>query len=582
LIATSAMAQNDFSERAFFTMIIFENEIKSKNQYEQTIDSIIQEIKSKNVSIVGILSDRNAELLYLIKALFDNRITFIPIDPLFPQERIQYIIHDSNIKAIISQKKYKGQLSDMETFFIDDIKIEPSKRSNNYIENDIAYILYTSGSTGMPKGVEITREALLNFFEGIAEIIDFFVGKRITCLTTVSFDIFFLESIMALHYGLTVVLANEDEQRNPKLMAKLIKDNAVDMIQLTPSRMQLLLNHDKSLSCLKNVKEILIGGESFSLGLLRILQENTTAKIYNMYGPTETTIWSTVSDLTDKEQVDIGRPIKNTKIYIVDESLYILPNGQAGEICIAGKGLANGYVGKNELTAERFIYLPQKPEVRVYRTGDLGRYLDDDSLEYLGRTDNQVKIRGYRIELEEIESQLNQIEGIKQSVVIALETSETEKILQAFYTSESSVITKDISDYLSRKLPSYMIPVIFKRVESFIQTANGKIDRKRVLECIEIKPDDVISQDPDSVELNDIQKRAFEVIISNLNEKALDNVSFETDFASIGLDSITFIKMIVALEGEFDFEFDDEMLLITKFPTVSSMIEYAELKVNQM
>ena len=576
------MAQNDFSERAFFTMIIFENEIKSKNQYEQTIDSIIQEIKSKNVSIVGILSDRNAELLYLIKALFDNRITFIPIDPLFPQERIQYIIHDSNIKAIISQKKYKGQLSDMETFFIDDIKIEPSKRSNNYIENDIAYILYTSGSTGMPKGVEITREALLNFFEGIAEIIDFFVGKRITCLTTVSFDIFFLESIMALHYGLTVVLANEDEQRNPKLMAKLIKDNAVDMIQLTPSRMQLLLNHDKSLSCLKNVKEILIGGESFSLGLLRILQENTTAKIYNMYGPTETTIWSTVSDLTDKEQVDIGRPIKNTKIYIVDESLYILPNGQAGEICIAGKGLANGYVGKNELTAERFIYLPQKPEVRVYRTGDLGRYLDDDSLEYLGRTDNQVKIRGYRIELEEIESQLNQIEGIKQSVVIALETSETEKILQAFYTSESSVITKDISDYLSRKLPSYMIPVIFKRVESFIQTANGKIDRKRVLECIEIKPDDVISQDPDSVELNDIQKRAFEVIISNLNEKALDNVSFETDFASIGLDSITFIKMIVALEGEFDFEFDDEMLLITKFPTVSSMIEYAELKVNQM
>ncbi len=561
-------------------MIIFENEIKERDQCDQAVDSIIQRIKSNGIPIVGLLSDRNAELLYLIQALFDNGIAFVTIDPLFPQERIQYIIRDSGVKTIITQEKYKNQFSDIETITFDDTQNYTQKHYDDYVENDIAYILYTSGSTGMPKGVEVTRNALFNFIEGVSEIIDFSAGKRIACLTTVSFDIFFLESLMALYKGLNVILANEDEQRNPKLMAKLIQENNIDMIQLTPSRMQLLLNHDKNLSCLKNVKEIMIGGEPFPLGLLKTLQENTTAKIYNMYGPTETTIWSTVSDLTNKERVDIGQPIKNTKIYIVDESLYILPNGKAGEICIAGKGLAKGYVGKNDLTAENFIYLPQNPEIKVYRTGDLGRYRDDGNLEYLGRTDNQVKVRGYRIEPEEIESHLNQFEGVNQSVVIALETSDTDKILQAFYTSANNINAKEISDYLSTKIPAYMIPSIFKRVEEFIQTANGKIDRKMVLECVEIEPADVMFEISVSDGLTNTQKRAFEVIVSNLKEKSLDNVSFDTDFSSVGLDSITFITTIVALEGEFDFEFDDEMLLITKFPTIRSMVEYVESKVQ--
>ena len=208
----------------------------------------------------------------------------------------------------------------------------------------------------------------------------------------------------------------------------------------------------------------------------------------------------------------------------------------------------------------------------------MGRYLENGSLEYLGRTDNQVKIRGYRIELEEIESYLNQFERIKQSVVIVLETNENEKILQAFYTSEGDINTKDISDYLSTKLPAYMIPSMFIRVEEFIQTPNGKIDRKRVSECI--KSNQILYQNSDFVELNGIQKRVFEVIIENLSEKRSNDISFDMDFISVGLDSITFIKIIVALECEFDFEFDDEMLSITKFPTVKSMIEYVETKTN--
>lgn len=525
---------------------------------------------------VSVLLDRTYELLFIINRLFESGITFVPIDPELPPARIKHMVTDSKTDYMISQKKYESILVDMNVFYTDkDTQIKDGLRTCSD-EQSLAYILYTSGSTGIPKGVEITRESLLNFIEGISEIIDFKPTKRIACLTTVSFDIFFLESIVAFYKGISVVLASADEQRNPKLMAQLISDNDVDMLQMTPSRMQLLLNHDKELSCLKNVKVIMIGGESFPLTLLRTLQEKTKANIYNMYGPTETTIWSTVSDLTNKSRIDIGRPIKETEVYIVDENLNLAVDGQYGEICITGKGLARGYIGRDDLTAEKFIYLPQKRDVRVYRTGDIGRYLPDGDLEYLGRADNQIKLRGYRIELEEIEFHLNQFDGIKQSVVIARETSETDKILEAFYTSENHIDIKDITDYLAIKLPSYMIPVAFKRIENFIQTANGKIDRKRVLECIEVNAE--VEMVRTSNVRTETQKKALDIILSSMDERFINNVSMDSDFTTIGLDSITFIKIVVSLESEFDFEFDDDMLIVTKFPNIKTMVEYVDSK----
>jgi len=531
-----------------------------------------------NVEKVAIFTNRVQGLHNLYKRLFDQGISFLPLDTSLPEERINQYLTIAGYSTVLTYLEHQNTLNGYEKIYLDSVNFDEIYKSSGSDE-DIAYTIFTSGSTGQPKGVEITREALNNFTDGISEKIDFSPNKRIACFTTVTFDIFFLESIVALQKGLTVVLANEDEQRNPKLMAKLIHDNEVDMIQMTPSRIQLLMNHDKDLTCLENVKEIMIGGEPFPLKLLQTLQSKTSAKIYNMYGPTETTIWSTLSDLTHKNRIDIGHPIKNTEIYIVDDNLSILPNGQAGEICIAGKGLAKGYVGRNDLTAEKFICLPQKPDIRVYRTGDVGMYLPDDDLVCLGRIDNQIKIRGHRIELEEIEAHLNQIEGIDQSVVIVLQTNETDKFLEAFYTSDSNISSKDIVTHLSAKIPSYMLPSVFIRVEKFILNSNGKIDRNRMLECKEVKIDDNVEKASDSDTLNDIQKRAFNIIVSNLSEKSSFDISLNKDINSIGLDSITFIKIVVAFEGEFDFEFDDEMLLITKFTTVKSMIEYVESKV---
>lgn len=546
--------------------IIYNNTQFNIVNYEKYIAQIKdKKIISDNAKKVAFALRRTPDIIFAICMCLEKGITYIPIDPTYPKERIEYIINNAAPDDIIT-----------------DIDLSYELKNNGRLsspDEDLAYVLYTSGSTGNPKGVEVTREGLLNFIDGIAEIIDFSEGKRIACFTTVSFDIFFLESIMALQKGLTVVLANDDEQYNPKLMAELIVKNNVDMIQMTPSRMQLLLNHDKTLNCLRNVKEIMIGGEPFPRNLLKILQEKTSAIIYNMYGPTETTIWSTVSDLTLKDRIDIGNPIKNTDIYITDESMNILENGQAGEICISGRGLAKGYYGQDDLTAERFIFLPKKPDVRMYRTGDLGRYLSDGELEYLGRVDNQVKIRGHRVELEEIEAVIDSFQGISRAIVRTVGLSEIDKILEAIYVGTYDIDKGALQEFLKTKFPDYMVPVKYTQIKSFKYTPNGKIDRNDIDTATITKIETYDSKS--GGDLSELQQRAFSTIKTNLDEKVFSNITIDTDLSGVGIDSITFIKIIVSLEAEFDFEFDDEMLLFTAFPTLRVMIDYVESKVSE-
>ena len=410
-------------------------------------------------------------------------------------------------------------------------------------------------------------------------MIDFSEGRSIACLTNVSFDIFFLESVMPLMIGMKVFLATEEEQNNPKAIATLIKNSQVDMLQMTPSRMQLLLNYDKDLTCLKNVKDIMIGGETFPEKLLHTLQEKTNANIYNMYGPTETTIWSTISNLTNKDAVDIGKPIKDTRVYIVDQDLHIVSDGEIGEICIAGKGLAKGYVNNEDLTKEKFCPLPEKPEEIIYRTGDLGKVLPTGDLICLGRTDSQVKIRGHRIELGEIEFFINQVNGVIQAVATVTEKSENEKIIEAYYTCSKYVTNEQILEYLSKKVPAYMIPTKFYEVDSFELTPNGQIDRKKLqLHIVNIHSNNS-SSDP-GVQ-ND--SKAFEVVAATLSESLeipVESIKIDEPLCELDLDSINFVKLVIALEAEFDFEFDDNKLLISEFPTVLSLVEYIEEKIN--
>ena len=368
-----------------------------------------------------------------------------------------------------------------------------------------------------------------------------------------------------------MVLADENEQSNPKIIGKLIQENNIDMIQMTPSRMQILFYFDKELTCLKNIKTIMLGGEAFPYKLLKALQEKTTAQLYNLYGPTETTIWSTISNLTNDKIVHIGKPIKNTKVYIIDEQYNEVLYGEAGELYIEGIGLAKGYINRDDLTREKFVILPKISNSTLYRTGDYVRYLPDGNLEFIGRIDNQVKIRGYRIELEEIEKRVSLFVGVLQAVA-SVYTNENDSIICLHYTSDVEVDEQIIKKFISEKLPEYMVPNLLFRVSQFDYTPNGKINRK------ELKYEKN-TNDVSMIIMDNIEKETISIlfqIIDNLNIQ----ITKQSNLSSIGIDSVSFVSMAVNLEEKFNFEFDDEMLSYIAIKTVGDLIEYVKFKIN--
>lgn len=539
--------------------LIFEEKEYGDQDYQKIVEQFLVSYSDKKR--VAVIMNREPSLLFLLYYMFKNNITYIPIDPSYPEKRIQYILENASPDAIINtSKEYSEHTFDQ---FIS---------KNPTYDKEISYILYTSGSTGNPKGVEVRQDALYNFIDWMDEVVDLKQDKRIGCFTTVSFDIFFIESLMALEKDITVVLANDNEQRNPKLMAELIEKSKIDIIQMTPSRMQFLLNYDKNLECLKNMKEILLGGEPLPLNLLKSLQEKTNAKIYNFYGPTEATVYCSASDMTTKNQIDIGKPMINSQIYIVDENLNIVKDGEIGEMCIAGKCLAKGYCANDTLTSEVFVTLPQFPEIRVYRSGDLGRYLPDGRLECLGRIDNQIKLRGHRIELQEIESAMSEFPGISQSLVRVININDENKILEALFEGTQDIDKDKLRDHLKEKLPEYMIPMKYTQIQGFLYTQNGKIDRKS-MSHMEFKPINEMKSDS---KLSEIEEKVLNVIKAMTNEEVNNNIFMDTEFAEVGIDSILFIKIIVALEGEFGTEFDDDILLMIRFSNIGEFVSYLE------
>lgn len=523
---------------------------------------------------VAIYMDRSEELVDLIYKCYINRITYIPVDVSWPISRVYQVLEDSKAKKIITSEKYTDLFPKMVCLIAEKTDLDKELFYTQQ-DNEVSYVLYTSGSTGTPKGVAVKYKSLINLIKGISEVIPFSSNDTIACLTSVSFDIFFVESVMAKVLGLKIVVANNEEQKNPKYMARMISENNVTVLQMTPSRLQLLASYDSELLCLDKVKSIMVGGEAFPLGLLKTLQNKTKAKIYNMYGPTETTVWSAISELTNKDKIDIGYPIRNTKIYIVDENDKVAKVGQIGEICIAGIGLAKGYIGRPELTREKFTVIPSVGKSKVYRTGDYGRYLESGELECLGRIDNQIKINGYRVELEEIEAFVNGFDGISQSMA-TLNESQNRKELVVYYIGKSNIDSKVIS-YLENKIPSYMIPAHFYRVDQFNYTLNGKIDRKNI--PIVIYKDDMVEED--TILLDYEKQKIMDAIFHIIKKDDLKSISYNMNLSDIGCDSIVYLGLIAQLEEEFDIIFDEKAMHYTTFQKVGDLVDYCYSLIEQ-
>lgn len=438
---------------------------------------------------VGISLERSAGMICGIWGIIKSGCAFVPIDPVYPEERIDYILNDSGIKFLITQEKLAARFRNFSgRMILTDADFEEIHSSPDFDAihdtdpSQLAYIIYTSGSTGVPKGVMLTHSGLCNLADAQREIFSTGPDTRVLQFSSLSFDASVWEMVMALLSGGTLYTAGYEIIMNGQSLVELIRNEAISNITLPPSVLSAL-----PAASLPDLKTLILAGESLKPELLN--KWTDTGNVFNAYGPTETTVCASVYKCSRNEtaQPPIGRPIANTRIYILDAGLQPAAPGRTGQIFIAGAGLARGYLNRPELTAEKFIPDPfsTEPGQRMYSSGDTGRFLDDGNIEFLGRMDDQVKIRGFRIEPGEIESALKKCSNIRNAVAIARGNgSQNDKVIAAYIIPEEG-IKPDIAalkSELREKIPEYMIPSVFIQMQSFPLNTSGKLDRNALPE----------------------------------------------------------------------------------------------------
>jgi len=532
------------------------------NQLADTIRKEYVEYLGKNIkgdTLIGIYIERSLEMIIGILGILKSGAAYIPFDSDDPEERLKFKINDCGCQMVVT---LSGRMKDLlflaETdtipLSIDSYWDEISKNAKTNPKHinkstDLAYVIYTSGSTGNPKGVLIEHCSLINRLSWMQKEYNFNENEIVLQKTPYSFDVSVWELLLPGISGSKQVFAKPEGHKDPSYLIELIKKEKITKLHFVPSMLNGFISYlEDTNEKLESIKDIICSGEALGRDLSgRALKVLPNISLHNLYGPTEATIDASYHQF-DKEAcygatVPIGKAVQNYSLYILDETFNPVPVGVSGELYIGGDGLARGYLNRIDLTEERFIENPfaseedrsKKLNFRIYKTGDIVRWLSDGSIEYIGRNDDQVKIRGLRIELGEIASKLSGCPNINQSVVLCKE-KDGKKYLVAYYTSDSELTDEKIRDYLSKILPDYMIPSTFVYMEEFLLNTSGKIDKK-------VLPDAEFNANKESyiAPSNEIESKLCDIW---QNVLGVDRVGIDNNFFRIGGDSILSIQIV--------------------------------------
>jgi surfactin family lipopeptide synthetase A len=538
------------------TAVAFEKESLTYGELNRRANQLAHHLTKLGVGpggMVGILVERSLEMVVGLLGILKAGAAYVPLDPAYPRERIAFMLEDSQVPVLVTQGALVGSVPDsgarivvLDTGWQEIAKEEVGNPVSKAGPENLAYVIYTSGSTGKPKGVEIPHRAVVNFLTSMSHKPGMTAGDRLLAVTTLSFDIAGLEIYLPLSVGASVEIVSRQVASDGSRLLSRLTDSGATVMQATPATWRMLLEAGWEGS---PQLKILCGGEAVSRKLANELVQKA-GSVWNMYGPTETTIWSTTTKIgTGQSPVPIGQPIANTQLLVLDKVLQPAPIGVAGELHIGGDGLARGYHHRAELTAEKFIADPfsQDPEARLYKTGDLVRYLANGDVEFLGRIDNQTKLRGFRIELGEIEAVLRQHRDVNETVVVVREDAPGDQRLVAYFVfaQESTPTTSELRELLRQKLPEYMVPSAFVTLREMPLTPNGKINRRALPapDQAELAPQETFVQPKDVIESRLVQ--IWEAVLR------VRPIGVRHNFFELGGHSLVAVKLMQRIEQAF-------------------------------
>jgi amino acid adenylation domain-containing protein len=533
--------------------VTFENQSLTYKALNERANQLARYLRALGVGpevLVGICVDRSLEMLVAVLGVLKAGGAYIPLDPSYPKDRLAFILEDAGASLLVTEERLRSVVPastaravclDSEWSSIAELK-GANLPSETHPDN-LAYVLYTSGSTGKPKGVQIEHRNVVNFLCTMRQHPGMTDRDVLVAVTTLSFDIAGLELFLPLLAGARVIIVRRKVATDGTALMRAMAECRATVMQATPATWRLLL--DAGWQGNPELK-ILCGGEALPRDLAARLLPRC-ASLWNMYGPTETTIWSSVYRVHSASQAlaPIGRPIGNTRMYILDAQQRPVPVGVEGELYIGGDGVARGYLNRPELTETKFVSDPFSPHGRLYRTGDLARYLPDGNIEFLGRMDHQVKIRGFRVELGEIEAVLGDHPAIGQNVVVAREDTPGVQRLVSYFVARNgqSPSHRELRACLQSKLPEYMVPSAFMELPALPLTPNGKVDRRAL-------------PAPDSSQMTEDvipPRNAVETRLAGIWERVLGirPIGANTNFFDLGVDSLTSARLFMEINRVF-------------------------------